>query len=148
MWENSGTHPNETSQRSTLTPFCKPTPGRSKVPTWQPFKAASLRQVRLLFQHYFLLFPFYCTYLGDTGEQNSTAFKYTTPQHIICTLHCVLTSLSQVSVHHPLSPLYPPPPSPPSLPPAVTTLWSPSVTDIIFFEKMKWMGREANPRGL
>lgn len=41
MWKNSEKHPNKTSQQSTLTPFCKPTTGRSKVPTWQPFKAAS-----------------------------------------------------------------------------------------------------------
>lgn len=41
MWKNSEIHPNKTSQESTLTPFCKSTMDRGKVPTWQAFKAAS-----------------------------------------------------------------------------------------------------------
>ena len=64
----------------------------------------------------FLLFPFYWIYWGDTGEQNHTGFRCTFPQHNFCTLYCVLTTPSQVSFVHTLSPLYPSLPTPDSTP--------------------------------
>ena len=50
-----------------------------------------------------LFFLFYWIYWGDIGYQNFTDFKFTILQHIICTLYCVFTTPSQVSIHHHLN---------------------------------------------
>ena len=57
-------------------------------------------------------FPFHCIFQVDIGKQNYTDFGCTIPQHTICTVYCVFTIPSQVSVHHHLSSLYLLPPAP------------------------------------